>query len=316
MQPQKSPLLGIFSRLWRTDAPLTATGLLMMAALLASLAGLALDPRIITGAPAWLKPAKFAASTAIFALTLAWIFQYLPEWVKTRRVVGWSTAIILILEVAIIDAQAWRGVTSHFNVGTPLDLALWMIMGSAIVLQTLLSITVAVALWRQRFQDRALEWALRLGVSMTIIGASTGGFMPPPTSGQLAQARATGRMTVSGAHTVGAPDGGPGLPATNWSTEHGDLRIPHFLGLHAMQALPLIAFWIKRQRLPETAQVRLVITAAGSYALLFVILLQQALRAQPLIHPDTWTLGALACWAALTAAGAWMAANGRQLARA
>jgi hypothetical protein len=151
---------------------------------------------------------------------------------------------------------------------------------------------------------------------MTIIGASAGGFMPPPTGSQLAEARATGRITVSGAHTVGAPDGGPGLPATNWSTEHGDLRIPHFLGLHAMQALPLLALWFRRQRLPEAAQVRLVAAAAGSYALLFVILLQQALRGQPLVHPDTWTVGALACWVALTAACAWVAANGRQLARA
>jgi hypothetical protein len=45
-------------------------------------------------------------------------------------------------------------------------------------------------------------------------------------------------------------------------------------------------------------------------------LLQQALRGQPLIHPDTWTLGALAGWAGLTAACAWAAANSRQLARA
>ena len=36
----------------------------------------------IGGAPAWLKPAKFAASIAIYTLTLAWVFTYLPEWVQ------------------------------------------------------------------------------------------------------------------------------------------------------------------------------------------------------------------------------------------
>ena len=61
-------------RLWRASRPLTAVGLGMLVVFVLSLAGVALDPRVITGAPAWLKPAKFAISTAIYALTLAWLF--------------------------------------------------------------------------------------------------------------------------------------------------------------------------------------------------------------------------------------------------
>ena len=74
----------LVTRLWRGDAPMTAVGLLMVAALAASLAGMWLDPRTIGGFPAWLKPAKFAASIAIYSLTLAWVFGYLPEWERTR----------------------------------------------------------------------------------------------------------------------------------------------------------------------------------------------------------------------------------------
>ena len=144
----------------------------------------------ITGAPAWMKPAKFAASIAIYTLTLAWVFTYLPEWPRTRRVVSWVTAVTLLLEIVIIDVQAWRGTTSHFNVGTLVDGVLFTIMGLAILVQTLAAIAVAVALWRQRFADRALGWALRLGMTITIVGAMTGGLMTQPTRAQLDNARA------------------------------------------------------------------------------------------------------------------------------
>ena len=69
----------VIQKLWTASAPLTATGIFMLAALAVSLVGIWLDPRTIAGAPAWLKPAKFAASIAIYALTLAWVFTYLPQ---------------------------------------------------------------------------------------------------------------------------------------------------------------------------------------------------------------------------------------------
>jgi len=290
---------------------LTAAGLLMTGVLGVSVIGLLVDPRVITGAPAWLKPAKFAISTAIYMLTLAAIFTQLPAWPRTRRVVGWVTATILVLEVAIIDTQAWRGTTSHFNVGTMLDGVLFTIMGLAIVVQTVTSVAVAVALWRQRFDDRALGWALRFGLVITILGASTGAAMTRPTTAQIDAARATGRMVVAGAHTVGAPDGGPGLPGTGWSVEHGDLRIPHFFGLHAMQILPLLALAVRRRRPDETARVRVMFVATASYVSLFAILLWQALRGQSLIQPDGVTIGVFLLWAILSAIGAWFAATRR-----
>ena len=287
--------------LWRADAPLTATGLVMVVVLVASLVGVFADPRTITGMPAWLKPAKFAASIGIYSLTLAWVFMHLPGWTKTRRLVSWATAATFLLEEAIIIAQAWRGTTSHFNVGTPLDMTLWITMGAAIVVQTVTSVAVACALWQQPFSDRALGWALRLGLSITILGASAGGFMTRPTAAQIAEAQITRRMPVAGAHTVGAPDGGSGIPGTGWSLEHGDVRVPHFIGLHALQVVPLIALALSRRRWPDATRVRLVCIAAASYTALFLILLWQALRGQALICPDATTAAALAAWVALTA---------------
>jgi hypothetical protein len=268
--------------LWRTDRLLTAAGLLLLALLAPFVAGIWLDPREITNAPAWLKPSKFAISTAIYSLTLAWVFSYLPGWPRTRRIVGRTTAVVLLLEVAIIAAQAARGTTSHFNVATPLDATLFTIMGAAILVQTVASIAVAAALWRARFADRAMGWALRLGMTLTIVGAFTGALMTTgPTKAQLADARATGRLAIAGAHTVGGPDGGPGLPITGWSTRHGDVRVPHFVGLHAIQALPLATLLTRRRR--ASTRVRWTIGFAIAYAAVFIGLAIQALTGTPLL---------------------------------
>lgn len=285
---------------WRASPPLTAVGLLMAIVAIPSLIGVFADPRIITGAPAWLKPFKFAISTAVYSLTLAWIFQWLTGWPRVRRIVGWTTAIVFVVEVAIIDLQAWRGTTSHFNISTPLDRTLFIVMGTAIVVQTIVSVTVAVALWRQRFADRALGWALRLGMTLTIAGALTGSLMTRPTEAQLANARAGRGMTTAGAHSVGGVDGGPGMPVTGWSREHGDVRVPHFIGLHAIQVLALIAVAVSRLQRSDEARVRLVLTAAAGYASLFLLLLWQALRGTSVVAADPTSVASLAIWAAVS----------------
>ena len=298
-------LAAAVAHLWHGSPPLAVVGALMLVAAGASLVAVLADPRIIAGVPAWLKPFKFAVSFSVYSLTLAWIFGYLSDWPRVRRLAGWTTAIVFVLELAIIDAQAWRGTTSHFNVSTPLDTALFRIMGTAILLQTLAIAAVAVVLWWQRFGDRTLGWALRLGMTLTIAGALTGTLMTRPTTTQLADARGGGRMTTFGAHSVGGPDGGPGIPVTGWSREHGDLRIPHFIGLHAIQALALIAIGLRRWRVADVVRLRALLAVAASYLSLFLLLLVQALRGQSLVAPDATALASLAIWAMLTIAVLW-----------
>ena len=299
----------IMRTLWQSDAKLTAVGILMTALLGATGIALLVDPRQILGAPAWMKPAKFAASIAIYTFTLAWVFTYLREWPRTRRIASWVTTVTLLLEIVIIDTQVWRGTTSHFNVGTVLDGVLFTIMGLAIVIQTLVATAVAVALWRQRFSDRAMGWALRLGMTVTIIGAMTGGLMTQPTRAQLDNARAGNPMTIAGAHTVGAPDGGPGLTGTGWSREHGDLRVAHFLGLHSLQVLALAALFFTRKGWQEKRRVRMVWAISASYVSLFALLLWQALRGQSVVALDAATMAALGLWAVLTASAIWLASS-------
>ena len=131
-----APLSRVASQAWAGDRRLTLLAAFMVLLLVPTAFGLWLDPRLITGAPAWLKPSKFAISIAIYCVTLAWFFTFIPEWIRTRRVIGWMTAFAMVVEMAIIGSQAWRGTTSHFNTATPYDAVLFMIMGSVIVTQT------------------------------------------------------------------------------------------------------------------------------------------------------------------------------------
>ena len=273
--------MATLQRLWRASRPLTATGVLMLAALAASLAAMAVDPTQLLGAPRWLKPAKFAISSAFYVFTLAWIFTWLPERRRLTAIVGWISAVVIVIEVGIIDLQAARGVTSHYNVATALDAALFSTMGLGILIAWFAAIALTAALFRHRFADEALGWALRLGLLLTVIGQATGGFMTMPTQAQLAAAK-TRRITVAGAHTVGAPDGGPGLPITGWSREHGDIRVAHFVGMHAVQVLPAIALLLApfASAIPRR---RAVLLAASVYAAVFALLLVQALNGHPLV---------------------------------
>jgi hypothetical protein len=268
-------------RLWRASAPLTAVGIVMLVAFAASAIAMAVDPSQILGAPRWLKPAKFASSSAIYAFTLAWIVTWLPDRRRLTAIVGGVTAVVLALEVGIIDVQAARGVTSHFNQATALDASLFAIMGTAIVVLWVAAMVLTVALFRHRFEDATFGWALRLGMLLTVLGQGTGALMTIPSSGQLEAARRTG-LQVSGSHTVGAPDGGPGLPITGWSREHGDLRVPHFVGMHAVQLLPAIAWAIGLVASGAGRRPAVFVAAAGYYAL-FAILLAQALAGHPLV---------------------------------
>jgi hypothetical protein len=106
--------------------------------------------------------------------------------------------------------------------------------------------------------------------------------MTRPTAAQIAEARTTHRLPIIGAHTVGAPDGGPGLPVTGWSTRHGDVRVPHFVGLHAWQVLPFFVL-LALPRRDDRRRSRLAIAAGIVYGAVFVALLVQALRGLPLV---------------------------------
>jgi hypothetical protein len=283
----------MISRAWKLNRPLTFVGLSMGAVLAVALIGLVVDPTVITGAPAWLKPAKFAISIAIYSFTFVWLLTYIKGHPRLVQLASWVTAVAFALEMVLIGGAAALGTTSHFNVSSPLHTAVWSTMGSAIVATWAASLLVGLLLLRQRMEDRAFAWSLRFGVLIAAVGMAVAFLMTSPTAAQLTAARSGAPMTIAGAHSVGVEDGGPGLPVVGWSTVGGDLRAPHFFGLHALQLLPLLGFLITRYARPES-RVGLVVTAGLGYLGFVALTTWQALRGQPLLSPDGITLLAYA----------------------
>lgn len=285
-------------------ALLTAGAVVGGALLAVALVGLLVDPRSITGAPAWLKPAKFGVSTAIFLLTLRWVLGHVEGHRRTVTAVGALAAVALAGELALIGVQAARGTTSHFNTATALDGAVFQAMGGLVALVLGATAVTAVLVLRQRGLDAGLAASLRWGLGVCLLGMLEAGLMI-----------ANRGVDPGGAHTVGGADGGPGLPVTGWSTVHGDLRVSHFVGLHALQVLPLLAWALARWTgLGERARARLVGVAGTACAGLVVLLAWQAERGQALLRPDGTTLLALAVLLTATAvaAGAVLAASGHR----
>ncbi|MGR6319809.1 hypothetical protein Q2K19_26845 [Micromonospora soli] len=280
---------------WHRPLMLFVSAMALLAVV--SAVGVLADPRILTGVPIWLKPLKFSVSFVLYGTTLAWMLSLLPRRSRTAERAGTVIVAMSVVEMVVIVGQVLRGTTSHYNETTPMNTALWQTMGAAIMVLFVAHVVIGVVVLRQPIADRTGRYAVGLGLGLTLLGMLAA---VPMVAGAE-----TGIEGVAGAHSVGVPDGGPGLPLVGWSTTGGDLRIGHFVGLHALQALPILAILLTRwgTRLDERTRVRLLVVAGAAYGALTVLVTWQALRGQPLLRPDALTLTVAASLVVATAAG-------------
>ena len=256
--------------------------------------GLIVDPTVLTGAPAWMKPAKFSFSIAVYLLTLRWILSYTRGHARLLAVLSTVITVTLIAEIALVEMQVLRGTTSHFNESTDFDSAVYYAMGGIVSLVVIATIAAGVLALRQRGIDTGVAAGLRWGIGVSVLGMLTAVTMI-----------FNREWTESGGHTVGAVDGGAGMLITGWSLEHGDLRVGHFIGLHALQLLPLLAWALLRwTHLDATTRARLLTVAGASYTAVVLLVTWQALRGQSVVRPDGETLAVAAALVGLAAVAA------------
>jgi len=239
-----------------------------VALLVLSVAALPFDHRKILGLNPWVKPIKFEISVIVFLVTMAALLAAVGragEWARTRRWLAWGFGVAMMVENTIIAMQSARGVRSHMNIATPFDGAAFAVMGIFIAFNTVLVAVLLVLYLRTRTGlPMAVTWGIGLGLAMTLAGSFEGVFM----------------IVRYWGHTVGAQDGGPGLPFVNWSTGHGDLRVAHFFALHALQAFVLAGWGMTK--VPVKAWVQTAATAgfAAVYSGVVWVLFEQAVRGE------------------------------------
>lgn len=220
-----------------------------------------LSDTVVLGINAWYKPMKFFLSTVFFSCTMGWFMYYLNRPLHTM-LYSWTLIITLAFELVYITLRASQGQLSHFNISSPFNGLMFSLMGIAISIITLWTAYVAFLFWKGSFPElpTAYLWGIRFGLLLFVIFAFSGGMMAARLS-----------------HTVGsAMETTQGLPVLNWSRESGDLRIAHFFGMHALQLLTLLGFFVTRTK-------QQIIILSLIYAAAVTALLLQALNALPLV---------------------------------
>jgi hypothetical protein len=261
------PRVKYLRTLYESNKLLTLTGWFHWALLAVLICIYPFDTQSILGVDRWIKPMKFSTSIAIYVWTLAWYLRYLTNRMRAVRFISWGVAISVISEIVCIVAQAARGTTSHYNVATAFNAVVFAFMGVMIGINTFLVLYTLVLFLKEEPQiPRAYLWGIRFGLVVFLLASLVGVVMIRHL-----------------AHTVGALDGGPGLPFVNWSREHGDLRVAHFAGMHALQILPLAGFLLHRSRRPESVQVAYTFAISFLYLALAVFLGVEAWQGRPLI---------------------------------
>lgn len=235
-------------------------GWIMLIAALISVVMTQVTDTQLLGINAWVKPMKFYFSIWIFCWTMGWYLHHLDN-KKAVRSYSIMVGIVMTIEMLIINGQAANGRLSHFNISTTFNMVLFNIMGIAIVTMTTWTAVIAWRFFKQKQFNAPMAyiWGIRLGIVLFVIFAFEGGLMASRLS-----------------HTVGAVDGSTGLPVVNWSRQYGDLRIAHFFGMHSLQLLPLLAYFVFKNK-------QQVVAAAAVYFVVVMALFIQAMTGKPLI---------------------------------
>ncbi|MFC4142668.1 hypothetical protein [Pedobacter mendelii] len=236
-------------------------GLLNMIAAIAFLIFLLSTDAVVAGSNTWLKPFKFAVSIAIFSWTMAW-YAFELKGQGTVTAYSWVVIITLGFEIIYISIQGARGQLSHFNTSSSFYATMTLMMGIMALIVTLWTLYIGVLFFTNDVKPlpNYYLWAIRTSIILFVIFALEGGLMGARLS-----------------HSVGRVGNDMGLPLVKWNTRIGDLRVAHFIGMHALQIIPIFSWYILKSTKGTLA-------LAFAYALLASFTFLQAIKGRPLLR--------------------------------
>lgn len=260
----------IIAELFVRQATLALYGAVLLILSLVAVILQTIDPRLLeSGVSIWVKPAKFLSSVGIFALTAAWFFGYVrPE--RRRSLLMRFTVMLLIfagtIELVWISWQGAHGLESHFNTSTPFYARMYILMGIGAVLLVGTTLPLAWEIGRRPAEGLSTDFvaAVVIGFALTfLLGGILGGY-----------------LSSQHGHSVGLEGGRTFL--FGWNRSGGDLRIAHFLGIHAEQAIPIFAALTAAVGLGKGARWALLAGSVLAYAAVTLAIFGQAVAGRPL----------------------------------
>lgn len=253
---------------------LAAAGFAMAALAVPTALAWLIDDRQFESVDTWVKPLKFEISVALYLLTLAVILPHAGDRFRASwagRYIVWPVIVPIILEVLYIAWRASRLEASHYNRDDWIGIALYAAMGIGAVMFTIAPGLLAYGLARRDAapMPEVVRWSLVVGLALTcVLGLASGAILSASASG----------------HYVGVvPQAHRTVPFFGWSLTVGDLRVAHFLGLHALQIIPAVGLllWLATRRSKPGLVALGAISAA--YAAVTATALIAALQARPLL---------------------------------
>lgn len=205
------------------------------------------------GPVSWRKPILFGVSTGMTVWSIGYVMPRL-QYCIGDRIVAWTFSIALVIEVALIALQTWRGVASHFNHTTVFDSAVAQSMLLMITWATVVIFYIAVRSMLHLKEKPDVRLAINAGFVFLILSCIIGFVISSYGNQQAAIGENPSRYGDAGV-----------------------TKFPHGVAIHAIQIFPLISWALVLMRVEVVWRKRMIWVAIWLMAIMLVFSIAQTL---------------------------------------